>query len=71
MYELPVADSYEEQREKKWELVKGRSVELNVPEIQQKPHQMHPSKSTKTLKARQTTAEGRGKVGLPRSSTFL
>lgn len=70
MYELPVADSYEEQREKKWELVKGRSVELDVPEIQQKPHQMHPSKSTKTLRARHT-AEGRGKVGLPRSSTFL
>ena len=69
--ELPAADSYEEQREKKWELVKGRSVELDVPEIQQKPHQMHPSKSTKTLRTRQVTVEGRGKVGLPRSSTFL
>lgn len=64
--ELPAVDTYEEQRDKKWELVKGRSVELDVPEIQQKPHL---SKSTKTLKTRQV--EGRGKVTLPRSSTFL
>lgn len=69
---LPVVGDAElsEQREKKWALVKGKSVELEVPELQSKPHQMQPSKSAKTLRTRLVNAESRRKA-LPRSSTLL
>lgn len=59
-----------EPREKKWELVKGKSVELDVPEFQPKQHPIQPSKSVKTLRTRLVSAESRGKA-LPRSSTLL
>lgn len=67
---LPAMEEPSEPREKKWELVKGKSVELDMPEFQPKQHQVQPSKSAKTLRTRLGNAESRGKA-LPRSSTFL